>query len=404
MGGLGVPPRLSAARQSALMLLAAVAIVGGAWLAAPTVSSPGREISTFEPADASVVLERLPGGARESLRLRAAREGGGALDDAQALRTARQHLEAARTLGDPREAGRARAVLARWDTDPAPPAEAVLIRAAVAQHLHAFEAALADLDALLAREPDDLPARWLRASVRRTVGRIDGAQDDCTAVDRLAGGRSPSAAACIADLASLRGDREAGTRLDTYLRTRPTAPTERGWLALVRAEIAERDGRVVDATQLYRAAIANGADGPYARVALADRLLADGRARDAEVLLREAPPTDAVLLRRALALRALGDASARDVVASLQARFEAARRRGEDDRHLREQAQLALELDADAPRALELAARNWAAQKEPADAMLMVRAAQASGRPEAAAPVVAFVEANRLDARAWGVR
>ncbi len=68
----------------------------------------------------------------------------------------------------------------------------------------------------------------------------------------------------------------------------------------------------------------------------------------------------------------------------LQARFDAARQRGEN-LHAREEARLALDVHGDAARALTLALAQWAGQKEPADAVLLWRAAQAAGRPAAAA-------------------
>ena len=91
------------------------------------------------------------------------------------------------------------------------------------------------------------------------------------------------------------------------------------------------------------------------------------------------------MLRALLAQRAVGREHA-----SLQARvddgFAAAHRRGEE-LHLREEARYALEVLGDAPRALELAIRNWQEQHEPWDARLLLAAADAAGRPHAADPV-----------------
>ncbi len=70
-------------------------------------------------------------------------------------------------------------------------------------------------------------------------------------------------------------------------------------------------------------------------------------------------------------------------MAVLRERFAAARRRG-DAPHLREEARLALDIDGDAATALALARQQWALQREPADAVLLWRAAAAAGDRAAA--------------------
>ncbi|MGH8482260.1 MAG: hypothetical protein ACRES8_07360, partial [Nevskiaceae bacterium] len=57
----------------------------------------------------------------------------------------------------------------------------------------------------------------------------------------------------------------------------------------------------------------------------------------------------------------------------------------------------ALEVLGDAPRALLLARRNWLTQREPADARLLLAAAIAAGRPQAAEPVRTFVRDSGLE-------
>jgi hypothetical protein len=60
----------------------------------------------------------------------------------------------------------------------------------------------------------------------------------------------------------------------------------------------------------------------------------------------------------------------------------------------------ALDLLGDAPQALALAQANWAWQREPADALLLLRAAAAAGQPQAAEPVQRWArEQGFADAR-----
>jgi hypothetical protein len=97
-----------------------------------------------------------------------------------------------------------------------------------------------------------------------------------------------------------------------------------------------------------------------------------------------------------LAERRLGAAALGEHVALLQARFDAARRRG-DSVHLREEARFTLHLLDRPGAALELARRNWASQREPADARLLLEAALAAADPAAARPVLDWLDRTGLE-------
>jgi hypothetical protein len=87
----------------------------------------------------------------------------------------------------------------------------------------------------------------------------------------------------------------------------------------------------------------------------------------------------------------------------MTARFEAARQRG-GSLHAREEALLALDVLNEPARALALAQQNWSRQKEPADAVLLWRAARAAGQPAAADPIRAWSKAPaRIDVRLAGL-
>lgn len=312
---------------------------------------------------------------------------------ALALETARLAIDRARRHGDPRELGLAQAALAPWWSLPAPPPAVRLLRATVLQSQHAFDASLKDLD-VLGRGAPDIPlalqaqAGLMRASVLQVTGRLAEAGEACRQLQGplfapIGSPLAVAARACSAELQSLQGrPREAEAALAALARD----AQGNTWLALVRAELAERRGDEAAAEARWREALAGGGD-IYTRAAHADWLL--DRHREAEVL-RLLPPTDdevdALLLRRAIALHRLHDPAAPAAAQALQARFDAAQQRGETT-HAREQARLALDIQGNAAAALALAQANWARQKEPADALLLLRTALAAGRPDAAEPV-----------------
>lgn len=316
---------------------------------------------------------------------------------ALALQVARSAIERARSGGDPRELGAAQAALAPWWQQDEPPPAVRLMRATVLQSRHEFVPALADLDRLIETDAPvalQAQAELTRASLLQVQGRYREAAQGC---ERLLGPRYQALGAsvqlpaqvCLAELASLRGNaRQASATLD-QLATQ-AGPRQAGWLALVRAELAERLGS--DAQALYRQALAAAGDRPdvYTLAAYADWLLDHQRAGDAARLLAGREQADALLLRLARAWKQLGDGRAHEAARELQQRFEATRVRG-DAAHLREEAYAALHLQGDALRALRQARDNWAQQKEPADALLLARAARAASQQQAGAPLREFM-------------
>jgi hypothetical protein len=327
----------------------------------------------FSPSSDADIVERLPYRVDAAER---ARRAALARDPAQlplATAAARAALDRARAQGDPRELGVAQAALAPWWSLAEAPAEVVLLRARLRQARHDFDGAQVELRRLTARA-DLAPA--LRAQALLDAAAIHQLRAELPQARLLCQQLKPMAplpaAACLAELDSLAGQAPAAAQ--ALARLNP-GRTVQPWLALMRAELAERLGDPA-ALGLYRQALL-GADEVYTRAALADWLLAQGR--PAEVLaLTQGSQADALQLRHVIALRRLGR-DALGPTARLREALAAAERR-EPGRHAREQARFALDVD-DRPRAaLRLAQANWAWQREPADAVLLLRAARAAGR------------------------
>jgi len=365
--------------------------------AAPAGAAP------FIPASGDTVVERLRDRPldrtdRELRQWRAAlRRDPGQLTIALAV--ARDCIAIARRDGDPRYTGYAEAALAPWWNRADAPVAARLLKAIILQSVHAFDPALRELDAVLARDPQNAQAWLTRASVLQVQGRYVEAQADCGRLD--AGAAAVYGQVCLAELQSLRGAPEPAYR--AILQILAQRPDLAGWLHLVEAEVAERRGDAGNADLHYRAALGANADA-YARGAYADFLLDHGRAAEVLPLLKGCERVDPLLLRLALAYAALGDARAAAAIADLQARFDAARLRG-DTVHRREEARFTLELLHDPQRALQLALDDWQVQREPADARIVLAAARAAHRDVQAQEVRRFLADNGVpDVRLDGFR
>ncbi|MEO5770962.1 MAG: hypothetical protein ABIQ29_02720 [Burkholderiaceae bacterium] len=372
----------------------ALILAAGFLVGVPVPAAP------FTPNSDAQVLARIPARAldaqaRELQSLRAASKASpGDVDRAVAL--ARRYIEAAAGDGDPRYMGYAQAALSPWWAEAAPPVAVRVQRAVLRQYGHGFDEALVDLEAALREEPANAEAwSWL-AAIRMVRAEYAEAARACEGLAPLTS--ALLASACRASADSLTGRAApASIALAVALKTAPEAsPEERLWALTRQAEIAERRGSIAVAERAFKEALATGVADVYLRAAHADFLLDQGRAREVLALLEDGSRADVLLLRLAIAAKATGDKRAAGWASDLAARFAAARARG-DSTHEKEEARFVLQVQGDAPRALALAQRNYALQREPADARILLETALAARQPEAALPVQRWLDANRVE-------
>lgn len=348
----------------------------------------------YVPADDAVVVERLRERplSRTDLEFRGARARLRAAPTVLpiALDVTRQAIGIARRDGDPRFLGYAQAALTPWLTEADPPTSVRLLRATLLQSVHQFEAALDELDEVLRRQPRN-PQAWLtQASILQVLGRYPEAQRSCEQLPSLGAGFY--AEACLAELQSLMGHAAEGHQRLSALYATSHVGVDSTWLSLVLAEMEERMGEFAAAETHYREALAANPDA-YTKAAYADFLLDRHRAPEVIALLEREQRADPLLLRLALAYRAERRAELVPAITALQARFDAARLRG-DRVHLREEARFELALLDKPLTALPLAIEDWSVQKEPADARILLQSADAAHQPQQAAAAFSFVHAN----------
>ncbi len=347
------------------------------------------------------MLERVPGARDASSR--ALRDLNAVLtqnrrDIGLAEKVARLDIEQARKLGDPRFLGRAEAALAPWPLAPDTPAPVLLLRAVILQSNHDFDGSVAALQRVVSAEPSSGQAWLTLAAVHQAQAEYKAGLRDCGQIASLTLGLAPDI--CTASIMSLTGHAPLALRAITIsvaqnadeVRADPSLGV---WAETAAAEIAERLGDS-STEQRYRDALAIDGSDPYLLGAWSDWLLDQNRPREVMALLRDRTRVDPLLLRLALAEQATGSSQAAGHIGDLAERFEASRLRGETV-HRREEARFALDLQHQPARALDLARANWDVQREPADARILLEAANAAGRPEAADPVRAWLHDNGVE-------
>jgi len=373
----------------------ALCLVLAAAPAVPAAAAP------FTPGSDTQVLERVParvlgGPAADMAALQAAwRRDTGDLAAAVALGWRYQAEVAA--SGDPRYVGWIQATLRPWWGAAAPPPEVLVLRAYVHQFDHRFDAALADLSAALAADPTDTRALAWQAAIHLVRADRAAAARSC---EQLAPLSTPLvAAACRAQVAALGGRAAAAADGLRQALQGPHDPDQALWSLTRLAEIEQWRGNAAAAEEAFRRALALGLADVYLEAAWADFLLEQGRPAEVLARLKDAR-ADVLLLRLALAARAAGDAQAAAHQRTLQARFDAARLRG-DTSHRKEEARHRLVLLGDAAGALPLARENFAGQKEPADALLLLQAALAARDKAAAGPALQWLAESGFEGVAW---
>jgi Tfp pilus assembly protein PilF len=377
--------KAAAKRWGTAAFLAAAA--AGAW-AAPYI-----------PATEDTIVERLPGrrtDAREAelRRMRAALQAS-PQDDRLAAELALMLFERAMADGDPRYVGYAAAAVRPWDGTDAP-IDVLFVRGLIRQYRHDFAGSLADLGTVVRRDPAHVAARSWRAAIFMVQADYESAARECEA---LAGhALALRAAGCRAYLAATTGHaRAAYAELSRALAgDAGAAPGMRLWALTRLAEIAWRVGDHDSAERHFREALALKVDDNFLLAAYADFLLERGRPRAVVDLLKAWERSDTLLLRLALAERALGLPQAKAHARALEERFTAAALRGER-LHQAEEARFLLELKRDPKAALAVAAENWKHQREPRDAQVLLEAAAAAGDRKAAEPVLRWLGESRFE-------
>jgi hypothetical protein len=353
----------------------------------------------FRPSSDAQVLATVPARASDprARQLVSLREAWRAdpQDVTLSVSLAHRYFDEVAAEGDPRYVGYAQSALQPWWAMADPPPAVRVMRALLLQFDHRFDPALADLDAALRADPQDGQALSWRTAILMVQARYDEARRSC---EQMAPLTTPLVAvACRAQVDAATGKAPAAAQaLQRALAESPDAtPEERLWALTRLAETEERRGEFAAAEAAFRQAIALAVPDVYLLAAYADFLLDRGRAADVLSLLKGRERADVLLLRLAQAARLAHTDNAARLASEMAARFDAARRRG-DTTHRKEESRFLLELKGDAPRALALAQENFAVQREPIDARILLEAALSVRNVAAARPALDWMAASGI--------
>lgn len=356
------------------------------------------------PTDPAEILERLPMRPNETstqnlAQLRAAAQlasQNSPTDFAASTRLAAHYFDLTMALGDPRYLGYAEAVIK--PLDPSNSAALLGLRGQFKQYRHDFQGALKDFDAALQIDPQFASAHAWRGAVFLVQANYPQARKECAAL--LALDRRTLYGGCQGLALAYNGQMEAGFLLLKETLNATQSASNRVWLLTRLAEVAAWRGQVRIAEKYYTEALALNLEDGYLLAAWADFLLDQQRPAEVVTWLAKWVASDGLLLRLAIAESQLKRPTAGARVQALEDRFAAAKLRG-DTTHMAEEARFQLQLRANARLATPLAVANFAVQREPRDARVLLETALAYGDASAAAPARAWLESSGFEAAYW---
>jgi hypothetical protein len=335
------------------------------------------------PTDDAQVLEKLAvkagdATARQLFALRAASQKA-PTNATAAAQLAEAYFDVASARGDPRYVGYAEAVVNRF-AQPLP-LDLLSMRGVVRQYRHDFGGALLDFAEVLQRDPTFAMAHAWRGAIFLVQADYAAAQQECAKLYAL--GRTNLGDACQGLALAYSGKLEAGYHTLLKALDRVSEPESRLWVLTRLGELAAWRGMGAQAQAHYMAALALGRDDVYLLAAWSDFLLDAGRFQEVAKLLADWEASDSLLLRLTEAEAALKAPSADKHMRMLADRYAAARARG-DTTHRAEEARFELHLRKDPRTATQLARDNYAVQREPRDARVLLEAALAAKDPSSA--------------------
>lgn len=287
---------------------------------------------------------------------------------------------------DPRFYGYAQSAIEYWWNAELPPANIAKIRAKLKEKDHKYKDAIADLVALLDRQPDDTQA-WIEViNLHRVVGDYDAARQSIARLEKL----EDEKAIAVASIPLMAATGKANQAYETLATL--DAPDLASWIAATQGDIAASLGRFEAADKHYREALMLNSGSIHLKRTYADFLLDHRRPAPVLQLLANHENDNGCLLLMAIAAHRLGkEQLAWKLKSKLFVRFNEIRLRGSQP-HGRFESRYELELNNDPKKALVIALENWKIQREVRDARAVLESAVASKNLSAAQPTIKFIK------------
>ncbi len=313
----------------------------------------------------------------------------------QQLKKAQKFLKLAQQDNDPSWYGYAHAALAPWWNNNIELPQLALLKAIILQQRHEFPEALLEINKVLLLQPRNVQARLIRAQVNMMQVQYGLAAKDCQEILWL---ENPVMGInCLAQVEGLTGK---GQKAMEKLTDSINSSLDLNEILLVElhislATIAHRYNDSALALSHYQQAYAIRPNNNYLLEQYSDFLMENRRENLLLALFSNSSMSIDLKIKRVQLLQNMEEIVPSNLIVELTDFFENAKTRKNLFPH-KEYAKWLLLTTQDYDQALNAAMDNWAMQKAPGDALLVLQAALASQQLQRAGPVMSWLKDTGL--------
>ncbi len=292
--------------------------------------------------------------------------------------------------GDLRWYGSAKAALLPWWQEGKLPADTVFIRGLVKQGFHEFQEGLRDIDLAIAQNPRKAEYWSWRFALNLLLSDFKAAENDCNQIEIFVGRLEALQHRAVLHYRS--GRAELALQIFKQLEQSPEfSKINSEWFQFQLGEAYRVSGQYPMALSVWRQQLATMPKSHLIRLSLAELLNKQSQFSEAQKITDIENASDALLMQALLAAKGLKDRQELKIAKLIESRLATQSLRNES---LIERPKLIylIEYGIDAKAGLQLSIENWKVQQEPRDAVLFVKAALQAQQPQAADPVVSWVQ------------
>ncbi len=317
-------------------------------------------------------------------------------DDQQAANNkANNYFNLARDHSDPRWYGFAKTALLPWWDSGNRSLQTRFAKVEIYQFHHEFDNALLELNQIIKLQPR-LPKAFLsRATVHTMLGNFSLALQDCQHL--LLTGSPVLGAHCTAQVKGVTGSgQEAIHTLTSILDiAQELSNAEKFEIHVSLATIAHRHNNLKLASEHYQRALAIQPRNAYLLAHFSDLLMETGQLENLGYMTENDTPVLEQKIKRLFFFQKTNPEAARELTAKLNLIFENPVM-NQDEFPYKEYADFLLITNSKTDKALTASLENWAIQKDPSSALLVLKCALAARDSAAAYPVIEWVKTTEL--------
>ena len=306
------------------------------------------------------------------------------------------------TQGDLRWYGSAKAALSPWWLSQDLPADAFFMRGLIKQGFHDFQAGLQDINAAIAKDPQQAEFwSWRFTLHLLDADLVSARQDAATIRERFGAEEGAAYEAILHYRTGQAGLAVEGLRKLLALPTYQTA-SARDWLNYHLGEAYRVAGQNMQAIAVWERHVQARPESHFIRLALCDLLNREGQFDKALRYAQEDNPSDGLLIQALMATQGLANSSPKTVTTQHHKQLDKLAKQFDERMAAQDQRQDALierprmiyliRYGQDVKAGLAMAAENWRTQHEPADGLLLLEAAVKLKQVQAAQPVLDWLK------------